>query len=119
MVVATMVGQVGAADVQAFHRALFNDPAFDPGQGMLIDLRLLEQASSQAEAEAIADDVRQLPEPPGARRAVVATRPAHFGVSRMLTTIAALRGSKAEFQVFRDFDEALAWASEPPVEDAG
>jgi hypothetical protein len=92
-------------DLLGHQQKLESDPDFDPAFAQLIDCRGVTEVALESET------IRTIATPavyaPGAKRAVVATRDAAYGLARMYER---LRGGESdEVRVFRDIKEARRW----------
>ena len=105
-------GRVTFDEAKAHQERLLEDPNFDRDFNELIDV------TNVSDLDLSSDQVRNLslsiPFVTNARRAVVASRPAEFGVGRMYQ---AYFEKHSEVSVFYDRDEALKWLGIP--EDSG
>jgi hypothetical protein len=92
-------------DLITHQQELESDSDFDPAFAQLIDCRgVTEVAIESATIRAIATPSFYAP---GAKRAIVATREAVYGLARMYER---LRGGESnEVRVFRDLKEARRW----------
>ncbi len=95
-----------AADVAAIV-ARPGSAAPPPGTCVLIDIRDRPDLPNRVEAGAIADGLANVQVVRGYRIAVLALPGAQFGVARMVSALAELRG--ASLGAFSDEHEALAW----------
>ena len=91
-------------------RAL-DDPAFQPGFNFLSDRRHIAEPPTREYVRGTIEALvaRQSRLGPDCRVAVVTSSDATFGMGRMAEAHAEPR--KVHFRVFRDYDEALRWAS--------
>ena len=94
----------------AIDRALA-DPAFQPGFHFLSDRRHIAEPPTKEYVRGSIEALvtRQPRLGPDCRVAVVTAHDATFGMARMAEAHAEPR--KVHFRVFRDYDEALRWAS--------
>jgi hypothetical protein len=95
-----------AADVAAI-MARPGSAAPAPGASVLIDIRDLTELPSRGEAGAIADGLATVQVVGGHRMAILARAGAQFGVARMVSSLAELRG--ASLGAFTEEGEALQW----------
>jgi hypothetical protein len=95
-----------AADVAAI-MARPDSAAPAPGASVLIDIRDLTELPSRGEAGAIADGLATVQVVGGHRMAILARAGAQFGVARMVSSLAELRG--ASLGAFTEEGEALQW----------
>ena len=95
---------VGFHDIKDHQNRLRADPDFDPTFDQLIDAIRIDRL------ELTADEARILASrslfSPGSRRALVAPKPAIFGLFRMMEVY---HEGRAEVHVFDSLDEALNW----------
>jgi hypothetical protein len=104
-------GPVTFDDVRDHQDRLLADPEFDASFDQLIDATLTTELKiSAAQARIIAE--RPIFSP-GSRRAIVASQPHIFGLSRMMEVYHQVVG--AEVQVFYSMDEALNWLGKPQL----
>ncbi len=112
-----VLGKLVVTDAVEAMKSSYSHPEFVGGMNSLWDLRQGDLAGLSS------DDIREIlrfatgtveERGRGYRTAIVASGPLNFGMSRMLQTLGSdLPGN---IRVFRDYDEALAWASEPEAE---
>lgn len=114
VVVVRAEGVVRDADLLDLARQLAADPQVRSGVHELVDLRDADVAAVTSEALREMADTFAAHDagPTGARIAIVASRDAAYGLSRMYQ---AYRGDRipAELSVFRDMAEARAWLGLP------
>ena len=105
VVITTVSGSADFKTIKAHQDSLVVDPLFDPAYHHLFDLthigelRITTREIRELAASAIFS--------PSSRRAVVAPRDAHFGLSRMYEGFSHL--PEEALGVFRSRDDALAW----------
>jgi len=101
----SLEGVVTDDDLLGYRRELESDPDFDPAFAQLIDCRGVAEVA--LDSETIRTIARPSVYAPGAKRAIVATRDAVYGLARMYER---LRGGESdEVRVFRDIEEARRW----------
>lgn len=115
LVLATPRGTMTLDDILAYQRDVWSRPELR-GYAELVDMRAVEHI-----AEATAENVQQVtriaapsdpPSGPPARMAIVSTDDLAYGLGRMYGSLRdRVPGSNKHVQVFRDFDEALAWVT--------
>jgi hypothetical protein len=102
-------GQITLPDLRAYQEQLGHRPEFDPAWAHVFDARDVTQFDISSA------DIRVLAETSvladSARRAMVATDPATFGVFRMYGTSRDLRAGGPEVGVFTTLEEAIAWVT--------
>jgi hypothetical protein len=107
LVITTGWDQVTFAEAKALQEQLESDPEFDSGFDQLIDGSAVTSLEmSQHEIRMIAS--RRLFSP-SSRRAVVATKPAVFGIARMMQAFHDSGKQEAEISVFYERQSALKW----------
>ena len=110
LVVSRVWGAVTKADLLESRESLAAAPGFDPDFDRILDL---SEAEMEFDATAVRDLAFALPTIPGtARRAIVASDAALFGMSRMFQSVR----DDPHLRVFRSLGEALRWLGHP--EDA-
>ncbi|MBP7777096.1 MAG: hypothetical protein KA371_08215 [Acidobacteria bacterium] len=102
-------GVLAQGDTAAHYRRLSADPAFRPTFRHLVDLRSVVRMDLSPSA--IRDVAKAGLFAPGARRAFLAPKDIHYGLSRMLQAFVEIEGS--EIGVFRTAAEAAAWLGIP------
>lgn len=105
LVITTVTGQVSAAEMFEYHRALAADPHFVPSLDSLVDF--VDTSAYTGTADEIRHLAEAMPFEAGARRAYVVSSDLHFGLSRMAQAHAERKGVFVE--VFRNRADALAW----------
>jgi hypothetical protein len=107
LVVTTGWDLVTFAQAKGLQESLMSDPEFDSSFDQLID------GSAVTSMEMSPDEIRMIASrrffSPSSRRAVVATRPAVFGIARMMQAIHESGKADAEVSVFYDRQSALEW----------
>jgi hypothetical protein len=98
--------------MKAHQDQLLRDPNFDPNFDQLNDYTVATNAAMSVEQ--VRDFARRSVFSPTSRRAIVATKPDHFGLGRVYE---AYHSERANVQVFYDRDKALKWLGIP--EDSG
>jgi hypothetical protein len=102
-------GQITLADVRAFRQELSARPEFDPTWAHVVDARDVVQFDISS------DEIRRLAETsvlaPSARRAMVATDLALFGLLRMYATLFELQVDGSAVGVFKTLDDAIEWVT--------
>jgi hypothetical protein len=111
VVVHTVSGRLTAAAVTATLRALIDNPEFQPGMGIVWDLRRGTVVGLRAdEIKGVVYYVANRVEARGqGPLAIVASQGADYGLGRMFAAYAERIG--IERRVFRDLEEAIHWAS--------
>jgi len=107
LVITSASGVVTMAEALAHNQKLRKDPDFDPSFSQLIDL------SNVTKIELNREDILTLAQDPilsdNSRRAILATGDLTFGLARMFEMFRESKG-KETIRVFRNRDEARAWA---------
>ena len=102
-------GQITFADVRAYQQELGQRPEFDPTWAHVVDARDVVQFDLSSA------DIRDLAATsvlaPAARRAMVATDRATFGLFRMYGTLFELQVDGSAVGVFTTLDEAIEWVT--------
>src|SRR6185295_6626766 len=102
-------GHIALDDVRAFRQDLVAHPEFDPTWAHVLDAR------DAVEYDLSSDEIRRLAETsvlaPSARRAMVATAPAIFGLFRMYGAQFELQVDGSAIGVFRTLDDAIEWVT--------
>ena len=102
-------GQITPADVRAYRQELAARPEFDPTWAHVVDARDADQFDISS------DEIRRLAETsvlaPSARRALVATDRATFGLCRMYGTLFELQVDGSAVGVFTTLDDAIEWVT--------
>ena len=102
-------GHITWADVRAYQQELGQRPEFDPTWAHVVDAR------DSIQVDMSRDEIRQLAETsvlaPSARRAMVASDLAVFGIFRMYGTLFELQMDASAVGVFRTLDEAIEWVT--------
>ncbi len=107
LVIATGVGEVTFAEMKEFQDRLRNDPDFDPEFNQLIDATGVVKVELSRDAAQILTSRNIFS--PVSRRALVAHKPAVFGVGRMLMTYFELAIRPSQTNAFYEFAPALEW----------
>jgi hypothetical protein len=102
-------GHITLADVRAYQQELGQRPEFNPTWAHVVDARDAVQIDLSSQ------DIRQLAETsvlaPSARRAMVATDRAIFGLCRMYGTLFELQVDGSAVGVFTTLDDAIEWVT--------
>jgi len=111
VVVNTVSGKLTTAAVTATIRALIGNPEFQPGMGIVWDLRKgtlfeLTDDEIQGVVHYVANRVEARGRGP---LAIVVSQDVDYGVGRLFAGYAERTG--IERRVFRDLEEAIQWAS--------
>jgi hypothetical protein len=106
LVLTNAEGCVTFDDVRGHQDRLLADPEFDASFDQLIDTTLTTKLEVSTDQARILAERRIVS--PESRRAMVATKPAIFGVGRMMEVFHQNVGA-TEVQVFYSMDEALKW----------
>ena len=105
LVINVASGTVSLSELLENQQALRDDPAFRGSFRSLFDLRRIVDIDLSAE------DLRALAEgspfDPGIRRAYVVSSRAQIGTTRLYQAI--LNADRTTYQIFEDYDEAVAW----------
>jgi hypothetical protein len=107
-------GIVSDEEFLSFYRAFYEDPRVDKTHDLLVDLRQAEStARSSAALKTFADFARSHTPAvsPRPKIAVIAPAAVSFGLARMYEAFSAL--VPADFTVFKDAADALAWLEAP------
>lgn len=106
--IATCDGALSQAEARELVATLWKTPDW-PGRAAVWDFREAQFSISSSEVRESVEFIRRNePQPAPARVAFVTGRDADFGMARMFQ--AFRENSVTRFQVFRDLDEAVAWA---------
>jgi len=105
LISSTAIGVVVDDDLRGHQRTLLNDPAFDPSFDQLWDFR--EVADVEISTNAVREFARARSFAPGAKRALVATKDAAYGMARMFQALH--EDAPEDLRVFRSLDEAKIW----------
>jgi hypothetical protein len=114
-------GQATLADFLSLRGELAESASVDASFGLLMDLRGADTSALSS------DDLRQLtseatPIPAAAKRAIVISDSAQYGLARMFQRRRELAGGLHDLQICNSIDEALAWLGAPdfpvPAADA-
>lgn len=89
---------------------LAGEPGFRPDLGILVDLRGMDYIPSNDDIQVIADCLGRMKESYRSRIAVVVADDLRFGLFRMASTYANLRG--VTMRIFRDTGAARSWLAE-------
>ena len=102
-------GHITLDDVRAFRQELAARPEFDPTWAHVLDAR------DAVQFDLSSDEIRQLAETsvlaPCARRSMVATDPAIFGLFRMYGALFELQVDGSAVGVFTTLDDAIEWVT--------
>ncbi len=102
-------GHITLADVRAYQQELGQRPEFDPTWAHVVDAR------DAVQFDLSSDEIRRLAETsvlaPSARRAMVATDRAIFGLFRMYGTLFELQVDGSAVGVFTTVDDAIEWVT--------
>jgi len=102
-------GHITLADVRAYQQELGQRPEFDPTWAHVVDAR------DAVQFDLSSADIRDLATTsalaPSARRAMVATNRATFGLFRMYGTLFELQVDGSVVGVFTTLDEAIEWVT--------
>ncbi len=89
-----------------------NDPDFVPGCDILSDHTQVGEVLTMSQARRLTVHLRGLSEHfAGARWAVVTTKPASYGMMRMLSVL--VEEVPMQLEVFHSFEDAERWLGEP------
>jgi hypothetical protein len=107
LIISTASGVITLPEVWAHQERLAKDPDFDPSFAQLLDVTQVTKLKLSSE------DVRRVAESntlsTNPRLAIVATSSLVYGMARMFQIFREMKGEE-KTRVFRDRDEALAWA---------
>ncbi|NQT91866.1 MAG: hypothetical protein HQ559_03825 [Lentisphaerae bacterium] len=105
-------GRLTAAAATATIRALIGNPEFQPGMGIVWDLRrAIASPVSAAEIQGVAHYVAERIEARGwGRLAIVVSQDTDVGVGQLFDGYADEEALPIERKVFRDLGEAVRWA---------
>jgi hypothetical protein len=102
-------GHITLGDVRACQQELTARPEFDPTWAHVVDAR------DAVQFDISSDEIRRLAETsvfaPSARRAMVATDRAIFGLFRMYGTLFELQVDGSAVGVFRTLEDAIEWVT--------
>jgi hypothetical protein len=98
-------GTLSTADIEEFYSRLQADPAFDPSYCSLGDLREVTEIAVHSTDLAASASLPIFE--PGARRALVASRDAVYGMLRAFASFNERMGQTT--RIFRDMESAEAW----------
>jgi len=120
LVISTGVGVVTFDEMKAHQDQMRNDPDFSPKFNQLIDATAVTSVSlTRSGAQELT--FRNIFSP-SSRRALVATKPAIFGMGRLLMTYLEMSDTPSEAQAFYSLAPALKWlgvdASAIPAKNA-
>jgi hypothetical protein len=112
LVVAKVVGDFTIEDIVKGVDDSVNDPDFEPGFDVLSDHSKIGTPITVTQAKQMVAHLESLSHlMAGTRWAVVASKPASYGMMRMLAVLAERVPMKVE--VFQTLDEAQAWLGRP------
>lgn len=115
MLIVTATGKVPAGAYLEIWDQIIEDPRIASGPRILADFRSVEVTQTGADVRGVAAGAKAFDDfMRGGRMAVLATQQASFGLARMYATL--IDSLAIEVRVFRDYDEARAWALEPSAE---
>jgi len=100
-------GPADVAETVAWMRRLAEDPAFEPGFGMLVDVRELAYIASFDDLLVMRDVFEELRDAFRGPIAVVVPDMLRYGITRTISGLTALFGVRIE--AFREEPEAEAW----------
>jgi len=103
----TGLGRLTFAEVKEHQNQLLNDPEFNPEFNQLLDLSAVTDMDISIDEAKTAASRRMFS--PGSRRAVLATRPAIYGMGRLLGAHHELSESASQVGTFYDLPSALEW----------
>jgi hypothetical protein len=109
LILSAAIGEIPTEAYLAFWDEIIADPRIAPGPRIVADFRRVEVTRSGADVRSLATGSKRFSEfMAGGRMAVVATQQASFGLARMYESLVS--ALDIEVRVFRDHDEARAWA---------
>ena len=111
VVVLRMIGSLSLSDMTAAFDGMLGNPEFQPGMGIVWDVRsgAIDALSVDEVQEIPAYVTRRFKMRGGGRLAIVVAKNLTYGVGRMVDGYAD--AIPIEREIFRDFDEAVRWAS--------
>jgi hypothetical protein len=112
LVIAEFTGNATIADVEAIMAELYADPRHSFALNRVYDCRAVDRLPPIGELRAVAELFRTRVDAGGrARRAIVVREGVQYGLGRMLQALLDLGG--LELNLFKNLDDAIAWATEP------
>ena len=100
-------GKTSGAELMAALRELLDNPQFDSGYAILVDLGGVEQSPTIAELRDIALAVRANSVGTGARRAMVTSSTVFYELAQLFARLTS--GSASKYRAFRSREDAEAW----------
>ena len=112
-----MIGSLSLSDMTAAFDGMLGNPEFQPGMGIVWDVRsgAIDALSVDEVQEIPAYVTRRFKMRGGGRLAIVVSSDVTHGVARMIDGYSEAIPTKRE--IFRDFGEAVRWASGAPLEN--
>lgn len=111
LVVSTASGRVTFAELMDHQNRMVEDPDFNPEFNQLID------ATGVTEVELSRDAAQELTSrnifSPRSRRALVATKPAIFGMGRVLLAYHEMSDAPSQTNAFYELAQAMKWLESP------
>ena len=108
-------GKTSGTELMIGLRQVLDDPRFDAGHAVLIDLGALVQTPTIAELRDIALAVRANSVGTGARRAMVTSSTVFYELASLFARLTA--GSASKYRAFRNRPDAEAWLGETGPSD--
>jgi len=90
----------------------------NPSKYLLLDFRLTDLSFiSQEQFHSLMDDIRlnAHKRPIGSKTALLVSRDLEFGISRMVQIYAEMHEIKIEFEIFKDYQDAMNWFKPPDI----
>ena len=108
LVIKVASGAFTADDVMGSRLQMLGDPAYRPEMNILWDMREASPERLTSESlRALVERIRSTASGPWTKAALVVSKDAMFGTSRMFQSMA--QDSIYKIMVFREMDEALRW----------
>lgn len=108
LVIKTAEGSFTADDVMESRHQMLGDPAYRPEMSILWDMREASPERLTSDSlRALVDRIRSTANGPWTKAALVVSKDAMFGTSRMFQSMA--HDTIYKIMVFREMDEALRW----------
>ena len=107
LVISTALGRLTFAEVKEHQNQLLNDPEFNPEFNQLLDLSAVTDMDLSIDEAKMAARRRMFS--PASRRAILASRPAIYGMGRLLGAHHELAEGSSQVGIFYDLPSALEW----------
>lgn len=111
VVTVTCTGQVTMEEIVAAADRLRSDPFFQPRFAALADLSETTGFTFDFTHLSVFVNGHKDPFAPGARRALVATRPDSYGIARMYQSMS----TGLNVAIFRSREDAMTWLARTPI----